>query len=75
MNIIEKVFGTHSTRELRRIESTIEAIEALRPSMMELTDDQLRGKTEEYKKRGWVVKTYDYTLIIKSNSFNSIERV
>ena len=51
MNIIEKVFGTHSTRELRRIESTIEAIEALRPSMMELTDDQLRGKTEEYKKR------------------------
>jgi len=51
MNIIEKVFGTHSTRELRRIESTIETIEALRPSMMELTDEQLRGKTEEYKKR------------------------
>ncbi|MDD2972669.1 MAG: preprotein translocase subunit SecA [Lachnospiraceae bacterium] len=51
MNIVEKVFGTHSTRELRRVESTIQAIEALRPSMMELTDEQLRGKTEEYKKR------------------------
>ncbi|MDD3206535.1 MAG: DEAD/DEAH box helicase, partial [Lachnospiraceae bacterium] len=51
MKIIEKVFGTHSTRELRRIEATVEAIEALRPSMMELTDEQLKDKTIEYKKR------------------------
>ncbi len=51
MNIIERVFGTHSTRELRRVESTIETIESLRPSMMELSDEALKAKTVEYKKR------------------------
>ena len=51
MNIVNKVFGTHSERELKRIESTVNAIEALRPSMQQLTDEQLRDKTKEYKKR------------------------
>ncbi len=51
MNIIEKVFGTHSTRELRRVESIIETIESLRPSMMTLSDEALKAKTAEYKKR------------------------
>ena len=51
MNIVNKIFGTHSERELKRIESTVNAIEALRPSMQQLSDEQLRDKTKEYKKR------------------------
>ena len=42
MNIVSKVFGTHSERELKRIEAKVDAIEALRPSMQELGDEQLR---------------------------------
>ncbi|MDO4333916.1 MAG: preprotein translocase subunit SecA [Eubacteriales bacterium] len=51
MNVIEKVFGTHSERELRRIEPIIKKIEDLRPTMQALTDEQLRDKTKEYKNR------------------------
>lgn len=51
MNIVNKVFGTHSERELKRIERTVDAIEALRPAMQQLTDEQLKDKTKEYKKR------------------------
>lgn len=51
MNIVNKVFGTHSERELKRIERTVDAIEALRPTMQQLTDEQLKDKTKEYKKR------------------------
>lgn len=51
MSLIQKVFGTHSERELKRIETTVQAIEDLRPSMMELSDGELQGKTEEFKKR------------------------
>ncbi len=51
MKITEKIFGTHSSRELKRIAPLVDKIEALRPSMMELSDEELRGKTEEYKSR------------------------
>ncbi len=51
MSIIDKIIGTHSQRELRRINSTIDKIEALRPQMQALSDEELRGKTEEFKKR------------------------
>ncbi|MDE7013824.1 MAG: preprotein translocase subunit SecA, partial [Kineothrix sp.] len=51
MNIVNKLFGTHSERELKRIESTVDKIESLRPAMLELTDEQLKDKTKEYKKR------------------------
>ncbi len=51
MNVIEKIFGTHSSRELKRIEPLVDKIEALRPTMQALSDEELRGKTEEYKKR------------------------
>ena len=51
MNVIEKVFGTHSERELKRIRSTVDKIESLRPQMQALSDDELRGKTREYKNR------------------------
>ncbi len=51
MSVIQKVFGTHSEREIKRIEHTVQAIEDLRPSMMELTDEQMADKTKEFKKR------------------------
>ncbi len=51
MGVVQKVFGTHSEREIKRIEGLVNKIESLRPEMMELTDEQLRDKTKEYKKR------------------------
>ncbi|MBD5547014.1 MAG: preprotein translocase subunit SecA [Lachnospiraceae bacterium] len=59
MNLVQKVFGTHSERELKRIESTVQAIEDLRPSMQALSDAELAGKTEEFKKRLSVGETLD----------------
>ena len=51
MSVIEKIFGTHSSRELKRIEPLVDKIEALRPTMQALSDEELRGKTYEYKMR------------------------
>ncbi len=48
MGVVQKVFGTHSEREIKRIEGLVNKIESLRPEMM---DEQLRDKTKEYKKR------------------------
>jgi len=51
MGIIDKIIGTHSERELKRIQGTVDKIESLQPEMKKLTDDELKGKTEEFKKR------------------------
>ena len=51
MNIFQKVFGTHSQRELKRIEPIVNKIESLRPAMMELSNEALRDRTKEFKKR------------------------
>ncbi len=51
MNIIDKVFGTHSERELKRIEPIVKKIESYREAMGKLTDEELRSKTTEFKKR------------------------
>ena len=51
MGIIQKLFGTHSEHELKRIYPIVDKIEALRPSMQALTDEELRAKTDEFKKR------------------------
>ncbi len=51
MSIIEKVFGTHSERELKRIEPIVKKIESYRDEMGKLTDEELRGRTAEFKKR------------------------
>ena len=42
MNIIEKLFGTHSEREVKLVLPLVDKIESLRPKMMELSDSQLR---------------------------------
>ncbi len=51
MSIIDKIIGTHSERELKRIQSTVDKIESLQPEMKKLSDDALKAKTEEFKKR------------------------
>ena len=51
MNVFQKMFGTHSEREVKRIMPLVEKIEKLRPTMIEISDEELRGKTAEYKKR------------------------
>ena len=51
MSVFSKVFGTHSQREVKRIMPLVEKTEALRPEMQKLTDEELREKTREFKKR------------------------
>ncbi len=51
MGVFEKVFGTHSERELKRIDKTVDKIESYRPAMQALSDEELRNKTAEFKKR------------------------
>ena len=51
MGIVEKIFGTHSEHELKRIKPIIDKIESYRPAMQALSDEELRGKTQEFKDR------------------------
>ena len=51
MGLIQKVFGTHSQHELKRIYPIVDHIEALEPEMQKLSDEELRDKTREYKER------------------------
>ena len=51
MSVVQKLFGTHSEREIKRITGLVDKIESLRPTMMEMSDEQLRDKTKEFKKR------------------------
>ena len=49
--ITDKIFGTHSQRELKRIQPIVNKIEALRPDMQALSDEALADKTREFKER------------------------
>ena len=51
MSLITKLFGTRSEKEIKRIRPLVDRIIALRPSMMALSDEELRAKTDEYKNR------------------------
>ncbi len=63
MNLVQKVFGTHSEREIKRIIGMVDKIEALRDSMMQLSDEQLKDKTKEFKKRLQEGETLDDLLV------------
>ncbi len=63
MKLFDKIFGTHSERELKRITPIVDKIEALRPEMMELSDEELRGKTEIFKTRLANGETLDDILV------------
>jgi preprotein translocase subunit SecA len=49
--LLGKVFGTKNERELKRVMPQVEAINALEPQMKQLSDDQLRAKTDEFRQR------------------------
>ena len=51
MGIIEKIFGTHSENELKRIYPIVDRIESMEPEMKALSDEELKGKTREFKER------------------------
>jgi preprotein translocase subunit SecA len=51
MSLAEKLFGTHSQHELKRVTPIVKKIESLRPQMIELTDEELKAKTPEFKER------------------------
>ena len=51
MGVINKIIGTHSEREVKRHKHTLDKVLALKPEMEKLTDDEMRAKTEEFKKR------------------------
>jgi preprotein translocase subunit SecA len=51
MSVFEKIFGSYSERQVKKIIPMVDRIEALDSQMQSLTDDELRGKTEEFKKR------------------------
>ena len=51
MNVIEKVFGTHSERELKMIRPIVTKIESLRPEMMAMSDEELRDQTRIFRER------------------------
>lgn len=59
MNILEKVFGSHSEKEIKRIMPLVEKIESLESAMEALSDEELKGKTEEFKKRLEAGETLD----------------
>ncbi len=50
-NLLEKIIGSYSERELKRITPIVDRIEALEPEMKALNDEQLKAKTAEFKKR------------------------
>ena len=51
MGFLEKIFGTHSDHELKRIRPIADKVEALEEEYKALTDAQLRAKTDEFRKR------------------------
>ena len=63
MGMVNKIFGTHSDREIKRINKLVDQIEALDESMQKLSDDELKGKTEEFKKRLENGETLDDLLV------------
>ncbi len=63
MSIFEKVFGTHSEKEIKRIQPLVDKVLALDESMQMLSDEELCGKTEEFKKRLTEGETLDDLLV------------
>ncbi|MBD9228577.1 MAG: preprotein translocase subunit SecA, partial [Clostridiales bacterium] len=59
MNFVEKIFGTHSDRELKYIYPIIDKIEKLRPTMQAMSDDELKDQTRKFKGRLAAGETLD----------------
>ncbi|MBE5976305.1 MAG: preprotein translocase subunit SecA [Paenibacillaceae bacterium] len=59
MNLVQKIFGTHSERELKIINPIVDKIESLRPTMVALTDEELKNNTKLFKERLAAGETLD----------------
>ena len=62
MGVINKIIGTHSERELKRHKHTLDKVLSLKPEMEKLSDEQMKEKTEEFKKRYQNGETLDSLL-------------
>ncbi|MDO4598850.1 MAG: preprotein translocase subunit SecA [[Ruminococcus] gnavus] len=77
MGLMEKIFGTHSEHELKRIYPIVDRIEALEPEMKALSDTELRDKTREFKERLKEGETLDDILpeayaVVREGAYRSL---
>lgn len=63
MSFIEKIFGSHSEREVKKLKFAVDKIEELSPAMEALSDEELKAKTAEFKERLAKGETLDDLLI------------
>ncbi|MCK9444128.1 MAG: preprotein translocase subunit SecA [Tissierellaceae bacterium] len=62
MSLLNKIFGSYSDRELKKVTSLVDKVESLDEAMQKLTDDELKAKTVEFKNRLKSGETLDYIL-------------
>ena len=62
MNIFDKIFGTYSERELKKVEPIAKKVMDLEPEIEKLSDAELKAKTPEFKKRYQDGETLDELL-------------
>ena len=63
MSVFDKIFGSYSDRELKRIKPLVDKIEALRPQMQAMTQEEMQAKTREFKERLAGGETLDDILV------------
>ena len=63
MGLLEAIFGTKNDREIKRMRKIVDKINALEPEYEKFSDEELRGKTEEFKKRLAEGQTLDDILV------------
>lgn len=63
MSFLDKIVGTHSEREVKRIMPVVDSVMALEPEMEKLSDDELKAKTLEFKERLAKGETLDDLLV------------
>ena len=74
MGLLEKIFGNYSEKEIKKIKPIVSKIEALGPEYEKLSDEELRGKTQEFKDRLAKGETLDdilpeaYAVVFRSPS-------
>ena len=65
MGLIEKIFGSYSEKEIKRIMPLVEKIESMDEEMQKLSDNELRNKTEEFKEKGINIEDIERLILLK----------
>ena len=63
LNVVKKVFGTENDRKLKKLRPIVSKINALEPQFVALSDEQLKAKTGEFKRRLTDGETLDDLMI------------